>query len=188
MPSANQTGDGIMSNSDYITTRVFACVMLLGLSLGCGTNELAPEKKRIPARPAIELTQRSRMSFHESRYQAFVSGAVIAQVNGAELTTQIPKTQIDSLLNKLQEIGFFALSETVIRARIDEISTRTGKNLAVADYGVDSLTVRYGDKENTVSWRAIHSYVAAFPEVDELRKLDQCMQAVRQVLIGIPRP
>jgi len=139
-------------------------------------------------RPVVELGSRSHMSFDRRLHRAYLSGTLFAQVNGAELTSRMPVTNIVALVEGLQKLGFFELSESEIKKRIAEVAERTGKQLAVSDYGTDNLTVRYQGRENTVSWYAIESYADRYPEVKELRKLRDCFDLANRVLIEPLRP
>ena len=166
-------------------------IIPLCVCLGCKSDQTPHD--RAPAfsdtlAPVVQLTSRSTMAFEQKQHRAYATGVLVSQVDGVELTRKVPENEITNLVTKLQSLGFFELSESGIRTRINQVSEETGRHLAVSDYGTDTLTVRYQDQENTVSWRAIQSYVAAFPEVDELRRLHQCFQAARGTLIETRRP
>src|SRR5204863_4898543 len=82
-------------------------------------------------KPVVELTSRSHISFDRSLHRTYLSGTLFAQVNSAELTSRTPVTNIVALIEGLQKLGFFELSESGIKQRIDEVRERTGKGVAV---------------------------------------------------------
>jgi len=139
--------------------------------------------------PAIvDFSSRRTESFGYARYRAYSSGTLISEVNGAELTSKFSNADLLKLITQLKELGFFKLSQRDISNQIAAVTRNSGRSLISVDYRIDTLTVRHQGRENTMSWRGIDPVVIAYPEIEDLRKLQKCFEIARGTLVGTLRP
>jgi hypothetical protein len=153
-------------------------VLLISFLMSCLSYAESPVE--VKGKPVLKLEIIHTMITNRPFIEVYETGQVICAGFERQTVTQVSKQTIADVLRALETNRLYSVTSEGIQKRIKDQQNAQSKWTTLIDGATTTLTIELKDRRHSVSCYALEMFAAEYPEIDELKRMSNCVNLVIQ--------